>query len=86
MRFNNCFLYFWYHFATVAYWLQRPPRERRVVGSIPGRDRQQSLKLVVVAFPLGAQVYGNSTTTGFPVSGQQTGYVLVENSPGNMDL
>ena len=29
----------------------------------------KSLKLVVVAFPLCAQGYGNSTTTGPPVSG-----------------
>ena len=55
--------------ATVALWLERPPREREVVGSIPGRDRPKSLKLVVVAFPLGAQDYGNSTTAGPPVSG-----------------
>ena len=27
----------------------------------------QSLKLVVVAFPVGAQDYENSTTTGLPV-------------------
>ena len=27
------------------------------------------LKLVVMAFPLGAQDYGNSTVTGPPVSG-----------------
>ena len=39
------------------------------VGSIPDRDRPKSLKLVVVAFPLGAQDYGNSATTGPPVSG-----------------
>ena len=49
--------------------LERSPREREVVGSIPGRDRLQSLKLVAVAFPLGSQDYGNSTTTGAPVSG-----------------
>ena len=36
---------------------------------IPGRDRPKSLKMVVVAFPLGTQDYGNSTTTGKPVSG-----------------
>ena len=46
-----------------------PPREREVVGPIPGCDRPKSLKLLVVAFPLGAQNYGNSTATGQPVSG-----------------
>ena len=55
--------------ASVALWLERPPREREVVGSIPGCDRLKSLKLVVVAFPHGAQDNGNSTTTGPPVSG-----------------
>ena len=45
-------------------WLERPPREREVMGSIPGRDRPESLKLAVVAFLLGAQDYGNNTTTG----------------------
>ena len=45
------------------------PREREVMGSIPGLKRPKSLKLVVVAFPLGTQDYGNSTTTGPPVSG-----------------
>ena len=45
-----------------------------VVGLIPGQDRAKSLKLVeVVAFPLFTQDYGNSTTTGPPVSGQWTG-------------
>ena len=43
------------------------PRERSP-GLIPGRDRPKSLKLVVVACPLGAQDYGNTTTTGPPVS------------------
>ena len=50
-------------------WLERPPHEREVTGSIPGRDRPKSLKLVVVAFPFGAQNYGNTTTTGLLVSG-----------------
>ena len=58
--------------AAVASWLERPPRER-VVGSIPGRDRPKSLKVVVVAFPFGAQDYGNSITTEPPVSGYWTG-------------
>ena len=35
----------------MAKWLERPPREREVMGSIPVRDRPKSLKLVVVAFP-----------------------------------
>ena len=55
--------------AAVAYWLERLPREREVVAWIPGPDRPKSLKLVVVAFPLGAQDYRNNTTTGPPVSG-----------------
>ena len=55
--------------AAVAYWLECPPREREVVGSIPDRDRPKRLKLVAMAFPLGAQDYGNSTTTGPPMSG-----------------
>ena len=55
--------------AAVAYWLESPPCERGVVGSIPGRDRPKSSKLVVVTFSLGAQDYGNSTTAGPPVSG-----------------
>ena len=37
--------------------------------SISDRDRPKSLKLVVVAFPVGTQDYGKSTTTGPPVSG-----------------
>ena len=53
----------------MAKWLERPPREWEVVDSIPGRDSPKSLKLVVVAFPVGAQDYGNSTTTGPSVSG-----------------
>ena len=55
--------------ATVAWWLERRPHEWEVVGSIPGCDRPMSVKLVVVAFLLGAQDYGNSTMTGPPVSG-----------------
>ena len=39
------------------------------VGLNPSHDRPNSLKLVVMAFPLGTQGYGNSTTTGPPVSG-----------------
>ena len=54
--------------AAVAYWLECPPHEQEVVGSIPGRDRPKSLKLVVVAAPLGAQDYGSSTVIGPPVS------------------
>ena len=41
--------------------------EREVMGSIPWSDRPTSLKLIVLAFRLGAQGY--STTTGLPVSG-----------------
>ena len=45
-------------------WLECPPREWEVVGSTPSHNRPKSLKLVGVAFSLGAQDYGNSTTTG----------------------
>ena len=55
--------------AAVAYWLERPPRERELVGSIPGRNGLKSLKLVVVGFSLGVHDYGNSTTAGSSVSG-----------------
>ena len=50
-------------------WSEHLPRELEVVSSIPNRNRPKSLKLVVVTFLLGAQDYGNSTTTGPPVSG-----------------
>ena len=60
-----------------------PPPEWEVVGLIPGCDRPKSFKLVVVAFPLGAQDYGNSTTT---LARQYQDNGLVENSQGNMDL
>ena len=53
--------------ATVAKWLEHPPREQEIMGSILGSDRPQSLKLVLVAFPLGPQDFGNSTTIGLPV-------------------
>ena len=39
------------------------------MGSIPGHEKSESLKLVTVAFPIGAQDYGNITMTGLPVSG-----------------
>ena len=54
--------------AAVAWWLERPPREWEVVGSIPGRDRLV-FKTGCSGFPIGAQDYGNSTTTSPPVSG-----------------
>ena len=44
-------------------------RERKIKGSIPGCGRPKTLKLVVAAFSVGAQDYGNSTRTGPPVSG-----------------
>ena len=53
----------------MAWKLERPPREQGVVGSIPCRDGPKSWKLVVMAVRLDAQGYGNSTTTGPPVSG-----------------
>ena len=54
-------------FMSMALRLERPPREREVVGFNLGRDGPKSLELVVVAFALGAQDYGNSTTTDLPV-------------------
>ena len=39
-----------------ARWLERPPRAREVEGSIRGRDRPKSLKLVAVAFPLALMI------------------------------
>ena len=57
------------HTATVTYWLEHLPHEQEVVDSILSCDRPKSLKLVVLAFPLGAQDYGNGTMTGSPVSG-----------------
>ena len=59
--------------AAVSYWLERPPRERGIVDSIPGHNRSKSLKLVLVAFPNGAQDHGNSATNVPPVSGKWTG-------------
>ena len=44
--------------TAVAQWLERPPRKREVVGSIPGRDRPKSLKLVVMASPLALRIMG----------------------------
>ena len=55
--------------AAVAQWLELPPREREVVGSISGCDRPKSLILVVVDFPIEAQDYVSSSTTGPPASG-----------------
>ena len=48
--------------------LESPTREREVVSSIPSRDRPV-FKTGSGGFPLGAQDYGNSATTGPPVSG-----------------
>ena len=53
----------------ILFLLLEMPCECEVVGLIPGHDRPKSLKLVVEASPLGVQEYGNSTTTGPPVSG-----------------
>ena len=62
-----------YRTTAVAQWSERPPCEHKVMGSIPGSDRPKSLKLVVVAFPISAQDYGSSSTTGPPVSAKWTG-------------
>ena len=53
--------------AAVAEWLEHQPREWE--SWVQSRDRPKSLELVVVAFPLGTQDYGNSTMTGLSVSG-----------------
>ena len=37
--------------AAVAWWLERRPREREVVGSIPDRDRLKVLKTGGSGFP-----------------------------------
>ena len=63
---NNTFRF---ETAAMARWFERPPRERQVMGSIPCRDRPQSLKLVAVASPLGTEDYGNRPTTDPPLSG-----------------
>ena len=66
--------------------LEGPPHEREVVGSIPSCDRPKSLKLVVVAFPLGVKEYGNSLRLAH--QSQDNGLVKywLKNSPGSMDL
>ena len=56
-------------FFLQALSVERTPREQEVVGLILGRYRPKSLRLVVMAFSLGAQDNGNSTTTVPPVSG-----------------
>ena len=59
-------------FRSAAEWLERPPHEREVVRSIPGRDKPV-FKTGRSGFPLGAQDYGNINTTGSQVSGKWTG-------------
>ena len=44
--------------TTVAQWLDHRSRDREVLGSIPGRDRPKSLKLVVMASPLTLRIMG----------------------------
>ena len=44
--------------AVVALRLERPPRKREVVGSIPASDKPKSLKLVEVASPLALRTAG----------------------------
>ena len=56
------------------------------MGSITGRDKPKSLKLVVVASPLGAQVYGNSTTTGRQCQGNGLVKYWLKIVQENMDL
>ena len=52
--------------ATVALWLRRPPREREVVGSIPGRVLPKTKIGILVAAPPGVWHYGVSARTGRP--------------------
>ena len=47
--------------VLIAQMVERPLREREVVGSIPGRAIPKALKMVPVATLLGAQYYKAST-------------------------
>ena len=47
--------------VPIAQMVERPLREREVVGSIPGRAIPKALKMVPVATLLGAQHYKAST-------------------------
>ena len=69
MNWHNCSL------SGVDVSFETPPKVffffflQEVVGSIYRSGKPKSLILVVMAFPLGAQDYGYSTTTGSPVPG-----------------
>ena len=52
--------------APIAQMVERPLREREVVGSIPGRAKPKALKMVPVATLLGAQHY--KASTGSPLT------------------
>ena len=47
-------------FQCPPQWLERPPGERKVLGSIPVHKKPKSLKLVVVAFPLWLRIMGTA--------------------------
>ena len=47
--------------VPIAQMVERPLREREVLGSIPGRTIPKALKMVPVAILLGAQHYKAST-------------------------
>ena len=66
--------------AAVAWWIERLPREREVVGSIPGQDRPKSLKLVEVALsspppPMALTVIGRPLR--LVLQGQDNGLVKI---------
>ena len=72
----SCYVFFMFKYLVLRVLDRRgglvirvSPCEQEVMGSIPGRDKPKSFKLVVVASPVGAQDYGNSTTTCPPVLG-----------------
>ena len=71
--------------AEVAQWLEPPPREREVVGSIPSRDRPVFKKLMWLS-PLALWIMG----IVLRLARQCQDYGLVKywlkNSPGNLDL
>ena len=70
----------------LAKWLERPPREQEVMGSIPGHHSPKSLKMEEVAFPLGAQDYGIALRLACQCWDNGLVKYWLKKSPGNMDL
>ena len=68
-RDRECWALFDLRPARIAQLVERRLAEREVVGSIPGRVKPKTLKLVVMASLLGAQGLRASITTGSSVSG-----------------